>query len=37
MKEFIAKFGHLLLGVLKGWDRLVIRGELRVLYADEGA
>jgi hypothetical protein len=36
MQEFIAKFGHLLLGVLKGWDRLVIRGELRVLYADEG-
>jgi hypothetical protein len=36
MQEFIAKFGHLLSGVLKGWDRLVIRGELRVLYADEG-
>ena len=36
MQEFIAKFGHLLLGVLKGWDRLVIRGELRVLYADDG-
>jgi hypothetical protein len=30
MKEFIAKFGKLLSGVLSGWDRLVIRGELRV-------
>lgn len=36
MQEFIAKFGHLLQGVLSGWDRLVLRGELRVLYADEG-
>jgi hypothetical protein len=36
MKEFIAKFGKLLLGVLSGWDRLVIRGELRVLYAEDG-
>jgi hypothetical protein len=36
MKEFIAKFGNLLTGVLSGWDRLVIRGELRVLYADDG-
>jgi len=36
MQEFIAKFGRLLLGVLSGWDRLVIRGELRVLYADDG-
>jgi hypothetical protein len=36
MDEFIAKFGNLLNGILRGWDRLVIRGELRVLYADEG-
>jgi len=36
MKEFIAKFGKMLWGVLSGWDRLVIRGELRVLYADGG-
>jgi hypothetical protein len=36
MQEFIAKFGHLLTGVLKGWDRLVVRGELRVLYAEGG-
>ena len=31
MHEFNAKFGHLLKGVLSGWDRLVVRGELRVL------
>jgi hypothetical protein len=36
MNEFIAKFGPQISGVLKGWDRLVLRGELRVLYADEG-
>ncbi len=36
MHEFNAKFGHLLKGVLSGWDRLVVRGELRVLYADDG-
>jgi hypothetical protein len=36
MKEFIAKFGKMLTGVLSGWDRLVIRGELRVLYAENG-
>src|SRR5262249_58411816 len=33
LSKFIAKFGHLLRGILAGWDRLVIRGELRVLYA----
>jgi len=36
MEKFIAKFGSLLAGVLTGWDRLVIRGELRVLYAEQG-
>ena len=36
MDQFNAKFGHLLSGVLTGWDRLVMRGELRVLYAEEG-
>ena len=36
MQKFIAKFGHLLSGILGGWDRLVVRGELRVLYAEEG-
>ena len=36
MKEFVAKFGKMLSGVLSGWDRLVIRGELRVLYAEPG-
>lgn len=36
MHEFNAKFGHLLKGTLSGWDRLVLRGELRALYADEG-
>jgi|SRR5579863_9404129 hypothetical protein len=36
MKEFNAKFGHQISGVLKGWDRLVLRGELRVLYASDG-
>jgi hypothetical protein len=36
MKEFIAKFGKMLSGVLAGWDRLVVRGELRVLYAEAG-
>jgi hypothetical protein len=36
MQEFIAKFGQQISGVLKGWDRFVIRGELRVLYAENG-
>jgi len=36
LHEFIAKFGHLLLGSLRGWDRLLVRGELRPLYGDEG-
>lgn len=36
MQKFIAKFGHLLTGILGGWDRLVVRGELRVLYAENG-
>lgn len=36
MKGFIAKFGKMLSGVLSGWDRLVVRGELRALYAEAG-
>jgi hypothetical protein len=36
MPKFIAKFGQLLSGILSGWDRLVIRGELRVLYSSDG-
>jgi len=34
MKEFIAKFGDRILGVLSGFDRLVLRGTLRaIVYA----
>ena len=29
MKEFIANYGKRILGVLSGWDRLVLRGSLR--------
>lgn len=36
MKEFIAKYGEQLKGVLSGWDRLVIRGTLRGLSFVEG-
>jgi hypothetical protein len=32
MKQFIAKFTDRVEGVLSGWDRLVLRGELRALY-----
>lgn len=31
MKEFIARYGGLLQGVVSGWDRLVLRGSLRAL------
>src|ERR1035438_4729067 len=29
MKEFIANYGKRIVGVLSGWDRLVLRGSLR--------
>jgi hypothetical protein len=35
MQKFIAKFKSLVSGVLGGWDRLLMRGELRVLYAED--
>lgn len=36
MKEFIAKYGSQLRGVLSGWDRLVFRGTLRGLCFVDG-
>ena len=36
MKNFLQRFGDIVLGVLKGFDRLVFRGKLRQLYAPEG-
>jgi hypothetical protein len=36
MKQFIAKFGDMTDGVLCGFDRLVMRGELRALYIANG-
>jgi len=36
MKQFIAKFADKLDGVLCGFDRLVMRGELRALYIAKG-
>ncbi len=36
MKEFIAKFGDMIAGLLCGHDRLVLRGELRALYIANG-
>ena len=37
MKQFIAKFADKVDGVLCGFDRLVMRGELRALYIANGA
>ena len=36
MKEFIAKFSSQLLGVLSGFDRVLIRGSLRAICYPEG-
>lgn len=36
MKEFIAKFGDEILGVLSGFDRLVLRGTLRAIVYAQG-
>jgi hypothetical protein len=36
MKAFLAVFGHLVLGVLHGFDRLVFRGHLRQLSYAHG-
>ena len=36
MKQFIAKFTDRIDGVLCGFDRLVMRGELRALYIAKG-
>jgi hypothetical protein len=36
MKEFIAKFGDQILGVLSGFDRLVLRGTLRAIVFAQG-
>jgi hypothetical protein len=36
MKQFIAKFGDKVEGILCGFDRLVMRGELRALYIAHG-
>jgi hypothetical protein len=36
MKTFLATFGHLVLGVLHGFDRLVFRGHLRQLSYAHG-
>ena len=36
MKEFIAKFSSHLLGVLSGFDRVLIRGSLRGICYPEG-
>lgn len=36
MKEFIAKFSDQLLGVLSGFDRVLIRGSLRAICYPEG-
>jgi hypothetical protein len=36
MMRFLQRFGTLVSGVLKGFDRLVFRGKLRELYHDNG-
>ena len=36
MKQFIAKFADRIEGILWGFDRLVMRGELRALYIAKG-
>ena len=36
MKEFIAKFSSHLLGVLSGFDRVLIRGSLRAICYPKG-
>jgi len=36
VKQFIAKFGHLIQGVVSGFDRLVLRGTLRAVGYPEG-
>jgi hypothetical protein len=36
MKQFIAKFADKVDGILCGFDRLVMRGELRALYIANG-
>ena len=36
MKQFIAKFADRVDGILCGFDRLVMRGELRALYIANG-
>ena len=36
MQKFIAKFGHLIQGVISGVDRLVFRGSLRSIQYGHG-
>ena len=36
MKNFLHRFGDVVLGVFNGFDRLVFRGKLRQLYSKEG-
>jgi hypothetical protein len=36
VKNFLHRFGNIVLGVLNGFDRLVLRGKLRQLYSKEG-
>jgi hypothetical protein len=36
MNEFIAKFGDQIMGVLCGFDRLVLRGTLRAICYEQG-
>jgi hypothetical protein len=36
MKTFLQRFGSLILGVLTGLDRLILRGKLCALYSPEG-
>lgn len=36
MKTFLQQFGGFVLGILSGFDRLVLKGKLRQLYSPEG-
>jgi hypothetical protein len=36
MKTFLQRFGALVVGILQGFDRLVLKGKLRHLYGPEG-
>src|ERR1043166_3291568 len=36
VKNFLHRLGDIVLGVVKGFDRLVFRGKLRQFYSNEG-